>query len=65
MDTTRWKSVAVRIEDYHLLQALGDVEFRRPASMIAKLVHDFVQEQAKENNKNFKTYKKELLKGKS
>ena len=36
MDTTRWKSVAVSIESYRLLQALGDLEFRRPASMIAK-----------------------------
>ncbi|MDC3091663.1 hypothetical protein OA848_04680 [Rickettsiales bacterium] len=64
MDTTRWKSIAVSIESYNLLRALGDEEFRRPASMIAKLVHDFVKVQAKENKKNPKIYKKELLSGK-
>ena len=64
MDTTRWKSVAVSVESYRLLQALGDLEFRRPASMIAKLVNDFVKVQAEENKKNPKIYKKELLSGK-
>tara|TARA_B100001057_G_C22341338_1_gene753398 strand:+ start:132 stop:365 length:234 start_codon:yes stop_codon:yes gene_type:complete len=63
MDTTRWKSVAVSIESYRLLQALGDLEFRRPASMIAKLVNDLVKVQAEENKKNPKIYKKELLNG--
>ena len=61
MDTTRWKSVAVSVESYRLLQALGDLEFRRPASMIAKLVNDFVKVQAEVNKKNPKIYKKELL----
>ena len=61
MDTTRWKSVAVSIESYRLLQALGHADFRRPASMISKLVHDFIKVQANENKKDPKIFKNELL----
>ena len=64
MNRSKWKSVSVNTESYDLLRALGDVEFRNPPSMIAKLIHDFVKVQADENEKDQKIYKKELLSGK-
>jgi hypothetical protein len=43
MDITKWKSVAMRINDYKILKALCDEKFRNPASMISKLTHDYVK----------------------
>ena len=40
MDTNKWKSVAVRIEDYKILQAFCEQKYRKPAAMIGKLVND-------------------------
>jgi len=64
MDITKWKSVAVRKEDYILLKALCNHKFRAPASMISKLVHEYVQFQAKKNNMTEEAYKKKILNGK-
>ena len=50
MDTTRWKSVAGRAEDYFLLKGLCEEKFRAPGSMISKLVHEYVEFQAKKTN---------------
>ena len=47
MDPNRWKSVAVRKSDYTLLKGLCKEKFRAPASMIAKLVDDYVKHLAK------------------
>ena len=40
MDTRKWKSVAVDIENYKIITAMGEKGFRRPGSMIAKIVDD-------------------------
>jgi len=63
MDITKWKSVAVRKEDYILLKALCNQKFRAPASMISKLVHEYVQFQAKKNNMTEEAYRKKILNG--
>ena len=56
MDTTRWKSVAVRAEDYFLLKGLCEEKFRAPGSMISKLVHEYVEFQAKKNKLDVNQY---------
>ena len=63
MDTTRWKSVAVRAEDYFLLKGLCEEKFRAPGSMISKLVHEYVEFQAKKNKLDVSKYKKKLMNG--
>ena len=62
MDTTKWKSIAVRIEDYKLLRGLCKSKFRAPAGMISKLVHEYIEYQAKKNKVKVENYKKELMK---
>jgi hypothetical protein len=63
MDTTRWKSVAVRAEDYFLLKGLCKEKFRAPGTMISKLVHEYVEFQAKKNKLDIDQYKKKLMNG--
>ena len=64
MDTTRWKSVAVRIDAYNLLKAESDVTNRSPGNQMEELIKSFVEEQAKKHKKSPKVYKTELLGGK-
>jgi hypothetical protein len=47
MDINRWKSCAVDIESYTIIRAMGKQGFRRPGSMIAKLVDEEVRKIAK------------------
>ena len=47
MDIERWKSCAVDIESYTIIRAMGKQGFRRPGSMIAKLVDDEIRKIAK------------------
>ena len=35
MDTNKWKSIAVRIEDYNLLKGICKEKFRAPGAMIS------------------------------
>ena len=63
MDTTRWKSVAVRAEDYFLLKGLCKEKFRAPGTMISKLVHEYVEFQAKKNKLDINQYKEKLMNG--
>ncbi len=61
MDTNKWKSVAVRIEDYKILQAFCEQKYRKPAAMIGKLVNDYVSFQAKKENISVDKFKEKLL----
>ena len=63
MDITKWKSVAVRKQDYEILKAISKNKFRAPASMISKLVNDYCNFQAKKEKTSVETYKKKLLNG--
>jgi len=62
MDINKFKSVAVRKPDYNLLQGLCTEKFRSPASMISKLVNEYVGYQAKKKNMSVDAYKKQILK---
>ena len=61
MDIDKFKSVAVRKPDYELLKGLCNEKFRSPASMISKLVNDYVEYQAKKKNISLEKYVKEVL----
>ena len=61
MDIDKFKSVAVRKQDYELLRGLCNEKFRSPASMISKLVNDYVEFQAKKKNITLEKYVKEVL----
>ena len=65
MDINKWKSVAVRKDDYEVLKAISKNKFRAPASMISKLVNDYVVYQAKKEKTSPDKYRKKLLNGKS
>jgi len=61
MDINKFKSVAVRKPDYDLLQGLCSAKFRSPASMISKLVNEYVEYQAGKNKMTVETYKQKIL----
>ena len=61
MDITKWKSCAVDIESYTLIRAMGKAGFRRPGSMIAKLVDEEARKIAKKENKPYEKMKENLL----
>ena len=61
MDIERWKSCAVDIESYTIIRAMGKQGFRRPGSMIAKLVDDEIRKIAKKGNKSYDNMKQNLL----
>ena len=43
MDISKWKSCAVDIDSYCIIRAMGKNGFRRPGSMIAKLVDEEIK----------------------
>jgi len=64
MDINKWKSIAVRKEDYLLLKGLCKDKFRAPGAMMSKIVNDYIAFQAKKNKMTLENYKKKLLNGK-
>ena len=64
MDISKWKSVAIKIEDYDLLKAICDKKYRAPNAMISKLLNDYCDFQAGKLKITVETFKKKLLNGK-
>jgi len=62
MNINKWKSCAVDIDSYHIIRAMGQKGFRRPGSMIAKLVDDEIRKIAKKEGKSYSIMKENLLK---
>ena len=62
MDINKFKSVAVRKTDYDILKGLCNYKFRSPASMISKLVNEYVEFQAMKNKFTIPEYKELVLK---
>ena len=62
MDINKFKSVAVRKTDYDILKGLCNYKFRSPASMISKLVNEYVEYQAMKNKFSIPEYKELILK---
>ena len=61
MDINKWKSCAVDIESYCIIRAMGKNGFRRPGSMIAKLVDDEIRKIAKKEGVGYDKMKQNLL----
>jgi len=64
MDISKWKSVAIKIEDYDLLKAICDKKYRAPNAMISKLLNDYCDFQAGKLKITVEAFKKKLLNGK-
>ena len=61
MDTRKWKSVAVDIDNYKIITAMGEKGFRRPGAMIAKLVDSELKTIAKKTGKSVDKLRSDLL----
>ena len=42
MDISKWKSVAVKLEDHKIFLGICKIKKRSVSSMISKLLHDYV-----------------------
>ena len=51
MDINKWKSVAIDVDTYSIVKAMGKQGFRGPGAMIAKLVDSEVKKLAKKYKK--------------
>ena len=47
MDVNKWKSIAVDIESYTIIRAMGANGLRNPGNMIKKMVSDTIKKIAK------------------
>ena len=63
MDTNKWKSIAVRIEDYNLLKGICKEKFRAPGAMISKLIDNHIKYEAKKNKIAPEIMKKKIING--
>ena len=61
MDINKWKSVAVRSENYALLKGLCKKKYRTPGAFIEKIIYDYISFQAKKEKLPEKKYKELLL----
>ena len=61
MDISKWKSCAVDIDSYCIIRAMGKNGFRRPGSMIAKLVDEEIKKIARKEGKSYQSMKENLL----
>lgn len=61
MDVTKWKSVAITVEDYAVLRSLCNKEFRKPAAFVSMLLKGYVEKQAKGSKIKPETFIKKLL----
>ena len=61
MDISKWKSCAVYIDSYCIIRAMGKNGFRRPGSMIAKLVDEEIKKIARKEGKSYQSMKENLL----
>ncbi len=61
MDVTKWKSVAITVEDYAVLRSLCNKEFRKPAAFVSMLLKGYVEKQAKGSKVKPETFIKKLL----
>ena len=63
MDLNRWKSVAVKKEDYLLLKKICEDKYRAPGAMISKLIHNHIEYEAKKQKVSVDSLRKKLWNG--
>ena len=63
MDTTKWKSIAVRLGDYKLLKGMCEKTNRNPSNMINELLDFTLTHMSKKEQRKKQDIINELLKG--
>ena len=63
MNIDKWKSVAVKKQDYQLLKGICKEKFRAPGAMISKLIHGHIEYEAKKQKISKEALEKKLLNG--
>jgi len=61
MDVNKWKSIAVDIESYTIIRAMGSNGLRNPGNMIKKMVSDSIKKIAKKEGVAEPKMKENLL----
>ena len=61
MDVNKWKSIAVDIESYTIIRAMGANGLRNPGNMIRKMVSDSIKKIAKKEGVAEPKMKENLL----
>ena len=61
MDVNKWKSIAVDIESYTIIRAMGANGLRSPGNMIKKMVSDTIKKIAKKEGVAEPKMKENLL----
>jgi len=61
MDVNKWKSIAVDIESYTIIRAMGEKGLRNPGNMIKKMVSDSIKKIAKKEGVAEPKMKENLL----
>jgi len=61
MDVNKWKSIAVDIESYTIIRAMGANGLRNPGNMIRKMVSDSIKKIAKKEGLAEPKMKENLL----
>ena len=61
MDVNKWKSIAVDIESYTIIRAMGENGLRNPGNMIKKMVSDCIKKITKKEGVAEPKMKENLL----
>jgi len=61
MDATKWKSVAVKVEDHKLLKAVSKHNYRGPAAQITKMLDEEIEKLSLSKGVDQEAFKKSLL----
>ena len=61
MDATKWKSVAVKVEDHKLLKAVSKHNYRGPVAQITKMLDEEVEKLSISEGVDQEAFKKSLL----
>ena len=64
MDISKWKSVAVKLEDHKIFLGICKIKKKSVSSMISKLLHDYVNYMASKEKIEPKILIKKLMNGK-
>jgi len=61
MDATKWKSVAVKVEDHKLLKAVSKHNYRGPAAQITKMLDEEIKKLAVNKGVDQESFRKDLI----
>ena len=62
MDNKNWKSITVRIDNYHAVRGISMMKNRKLSGTIIKLIADYIKNVAKDNKEDYDKFRKNLIK---